>query len=71
MKEINLKVYKHKAKESTSSKELFHIWDLVSTSYEDGLIDRATLNEMKSIIYPMLSTISRLRKQINQAMLSS
>lgn len=60
--------YKIRARRTTSARELFQIWDSVSTCYEDGEIDSRGLLEIKAIVWSMFETLSRLRRQINRAM---
>lgn len=67
MREIDLFEYQKKARESLSLKELFQLWDRVSSFYESGEINSSELNEMKEVIWPRLKSMTALKNMIDGA----
>lgn len=67
MKHFDLLEYQHEAREASSAKELFQLWDHVCRFYERGHIGPYELDEMKTVIWPNLRTLSQLELMIDQA----
>ena len=57
--------YLQLARQSTCPKRLFSIWEDCCRRYDRREIGRYELDEMKEVIWPMLSALASLRRIIN------
>lgn len=55
------------AREITTPKELFNLWERVCSQYDRGKISKYELEEMKAVIWPNLHYLNRIKKMVDQS----
>ena len=64
---FDLVEYQYKAREISSPKKLFELWEEVCRFYDRGLIGKYELDEMKTVVLPSLRQLDQLQKAVEGA----
>ena len=67
MARFDLIEYQQAARELNQPASLFEMWEEVCRLYDRGLIGKYELDEMKSVIWPSLKSVSALRTAVESS----
>jgi hypothetical protein len=67
VKVFDLIDFQREARSRNRPGELFSLWEDVCRYYDQGLIGRYELDEMKTVIWPNLRTLSKLQSEIDSS----
>jgi FPC/CPF motif-containing protein YcgG len=59
--------YQREARDLNQPASLFQMWEEVCRLYDQGLIGKYELDEMKSVIWPNLKAVSALRQAVDSS----
>ena len=62
---FNLIAYQEEVRQISSPKKLFELWAEICRHYDRGHISKYELDEMKSLIWPILHRLDSLRSVVN------
>jgi hypothetical protein len=65
MEPFDLIEFQQKARDMCDPKKLFELWEDVNKRYERQEIGLYELEEMKEVIWPLLTALASLRKIVN------
>ena len=65
MEPFDLIEFQQKARDMCDPKKLFELWEDVCKRYERHEISSYELEEMKEVIWPLLTALASLRKIVN------
>jgi hypothetical protein len=67
VKEFDLIEFQREARSRNRPGELFRLWEEVCRYYDQGLISRYELEEMKTVVWPNLRVLSSLQMEIDSS----